>query len=186
MGLNKQKGNMYGFVTHTWNPIKGRCIHNCNYCYMHRIWDRMDDIIKKTILKYQGSELRLDEKELKTDLGEGNFIFVGSSTDMWAENIPAEWITKIFDYIRKYPENTYLFQTKNPKRFAGWTFGDNVILAITLENTYQIYSMVSNAPDPHTRAIDFSIINHSRKMITIEPIFTFNLEMALSYPEEIG
>src|SRR3990167_1900105 len=30
--LNKQKGNMYGFVTHTWNPIKGKCSHNCSYC----------------------------------------------------------------------------------------------------------------------------------------------------------
>ena len=25
--LNEQKGNMYGFVTHTWNPIKGKCFH---------------------------------------------------------------------------------------------------------------------------------------------------------------
>jgi len=27
MTLNKQKGNMYGFVTHTWNVIKGKCPH---------------------------------------------------------------------------------------------------------------------------------------------------------------
>ena len=32
--LNKQKGNMYGFVTHTWNVIKGKCPHDCEYCYM--------------------------------------------------------------------------------------------------------------------------------------------------------
>ena len=34
--LNKQKGNMYGFVTHTWNTVKGRCKYDCRYCYMKR------------------------------------------------------------------------------------------------------------------------------------------------------
>ena len=33
--LNVAKGNMYGFITHTWNPIKGHCYHQCSYCYMN-------------------------------------------------------------------------------------------------------------------------------------------------------
>lgn len=28
MGLNISKGNMYEFVTHTWNIIKGKCYHD--------------------------------------------------------------------------------------------------------------------------------------------------------------
>jgi len=31
MGLNESKGNMYEFVTHTWNAIKGECKHDCTY-----------------------------------------------------------------------------------------------------------------------------------------------------------
>ena len=58
--MNKQKGNMYGFVTHTWNPIRGECPHDCKYCYMKK-WGKQ-------------KPLRLVEKELKTDLGSGNFI----------------------------------------------------------------------------------------------------------------
>ncbi len=72
MSLRKQTGNMYSFVTHTWNPIKGRCPHECEYCYMRR---------------FPQGPLHLDEKELWTDLGSGNFIFVGSGTDMWAEEV---------------------------------------------------------------------------------------------------
>ena len=30
--LNRQKGNMYPWITHTWNPIKGKCPHDCTYC----------------------------------------------------------------------------------------------------------------------------------------------------------
>ena len=33
MSLNESKGNMYSWVTHTWNTIKGECPHGCTYCY---------------------------------------------------------------------------------------------------------------------------------------------------------
>ena len=95
--MNKQKGNMYHFVTHTWNPIKGTCPHGCSYCYMKR---------------FPQGKLRLDEKCLGDNLGKENFIFIGSSTDMWAEEIPEEWIKKVLEYTKKFPTNTYLFQTK--------------------------------------------------------------------------
>ena len=75
MALNKQKGNMYAFVTHTWNAVKGKCPHDCEYCYMK---------------EFPQGELKFDEKELKTDLGEGNFIFVGSSCDMFADAVPSQ------------------------------------------------------------------------------------------------
>jgi hypothetical protein len=31
-------GNMYAFVTHTGNPIKELCPHDCSYCYMKPIY----------------------------------------------------------------------------------------------------------------------------------------------------
>ena len=165
MGLNKQKGNMYGFVTHTWNPIKGRCPHKCTYCYMHPKWKYLEDTGHNT-------KLRLDEKELKTNLGEGNFIFVGSGTDIWLGK--TEWISKVLVHIAKYPKNTYLFQTKFPFGFDDWTFYDNQILGITLEtNRFDIN--ISNAPIPVDRVNQFKNIEHPRKMITIEPIMEFDL-----------
>ena len=100
MSLNKATGQMYTWVTHTWNTIKGECPHGCTYCYMKR-WGKQKPV-------------RFDEKELKTDLGSGNFIFVGSSCDMWADNIQDEWIFRTLCHCNKY-DNTYLFQTKNPR-----------------------------------------------------------------------
>ena len=60
--------------------------------------------------------LRLELKELKVNLGEGNFIFAGSSTDEWATNVLAEWIEQVLDYCDNF-DNRYLFQSKNPARF---------------------------------------------------------------------
>ena len=112
---------MYGFVTHTLNPIKGICSHDCKYCYMKR-WGHL-----KT--------LRLDQKELNTDLGEGNFIFVGSSTDMWARNIRIGWIKKVLNLCNNFPENKYLFQSKNPSRFKEYLdkFPKKTVLCTTIE-----------------------------------------------------
>ncbi len=69
---------MYAFVSHTYNPLKGECEHSCAYCFMRR----------KLLLP----PLHLELKELKVNLGEGNFIFVGSSTDEWAANVPSECV----------------------------------------------------------------------------------------------
>ena len=57
---------MYEFVTHTWNPIKGKCSHGCTYCYMKKMCSRLNTP-------------RLDAAELTCYLECSNFIFVGSS-----------------------------------------------------------------------------------------------------------
>jgi DNA repair photolyase len=40
MPLNKSTGNLYEFVTHSWNPIQGKCPHDCSYCYVERTFRR--------------------------------------------------------------------------------------------------------------------------------------------------
>jgi len=158
MGLKKQSGNMYSFVTHTWNPIKGRCAHGCDYCYMLEIWKRMKD-----------ATLRLDEKELKTNLGSGNFIFIGSGTDMWANNVPGEWLAEVMGVCYQYPDNTYLFQSKNPARFvtANSWFPDNMILGTTIESN-RVYHQSS--PMPFKRVVEMEKLANAgfKTMVTIE------------------
>ena len=156
--LNKQKGNMYGFVTHTWNVIKGKCPHDCSYCYMK---------------EFPQGALRFDEKELKTDLGEGNFIFVGSSCDMFADDVKGQWILKVLDHCKRYPKNTYLFQTKKPKNMKRYieVFPENTIFGTTIESNRDYKVSKASIPDR------FFISFFPRRMITIEPIMDFDLEM---------
>lgn len=164
MALKKQKGNMYEFVTHMWSPIKGKCSHDCSYCYMKR-WGKQPP-------------LRLDEKDLETNLGEGNYIFVGHTIDLFAADVPAAWIFKVLGKTEKFPKNKYLFQSKNPERFIEFLgyYPDDVVYATTIETNRNIVK--SNAPSAQERAIALSYLemadNHT--MITIEPIFDFDLE----------
>lgn len=163
MGLNKQKGNMYGFVTHTWNTIKGACPHDCLYCYMKRFGKQ--------------PELHFDEKELKTDLGSGNFIFVGSSCDMFTFRTPTKWIVATLEHCREFPGNNYLFQTKNPKflldLFLEKKFKDiHSYFCLTLETNR--YYDISKTSAPIEKASKMRQIYHHR-MVTIEPIMDFDL-----------
>jgi len=161
MGLNKQSGNMYPFVTHTWNPIRGRCPHQCSYCYMKR---------------FKVGNLRLEERELTTNLGSSNYIFVGSSTDMWAAEVPTEWIQRVIQHTKKY-NNIYLFQTKYPIRFLDFIedINRNYILGTTLE-TNRDYD-VSLAPTPMDRWTQFKLLKKYkiRRMVSIEPVMDFDL-----------
>ena len=158
MTLNKQKGQMYGFVTHTWNAIKGKCPHDCSYCYMK---------------VFPQGELHFDEKEMKTNLGEGNFIFVGSSCDMFADDVKGEWILKVLDHCRKYPKNTYLFQTKKPKNMKRYIeiFPKNTIFGTTIESNRDYKLSKVSIPDR------FHISFFPRRMITLEPLMDFDLDM---------
>jgi hypothetical protein len=36
MPLKKATGNMYSWITHTWNAIRGKCGFNCSYCFVGR------------------------------------------------------------------------------------------------------------------------------------------------------
>jgi protein gp37 len=162
MTLTKSKGNMYDFVTHTWNAVKGRCRRDCSYCYVKR-WGEL-------------KPLRLDEKEFKNNLGEGNFIFVGSGTDMFADDVPKEWILKVLEYCRGFDKNRYLFQSKNPVRFVEFLMNlpFDSVLCVTLESNRD-YGF-SNAPKMIERVRAMSLIKSEDKHITVEPILDFDLE----------
>ncbi len=165
---------MYKFISHTWNTVKGECPHGCVYCYMKR---------------WKQKPVRFDEKELKTGLGDGNFIFVGSSCDMFAENIPGEWIKKTLTACANY-ENKYFFQSKNPARFHEFVpflerLNIKSVFCTTLE-TNRLYSdYMKNSPAPEKRVEDMERLCYE-KYITVEPIMDFDLCDMVSYIKRIN
>ena len=163
MSLNKQSGNMYPWITHTWNPIRGKCPHDCSYCFMKQ---------------FCVGHLRFEKDELQTDLGSGNIIFVGSSCDMFAKKVLDDWIEAVIEKCNQH-KNRYLFQSKNPQRMGEYIMSiqKNSILGTTLESnrSYEI----SKAPSITDRvkgiksfseSIDFDV------MISIEPLLDFDLQ----------
>lgn len=163
MSLNIAKGNMYPWVTHTWNTVKGACPHGCTYCYMKR-WGKQRPAY-------------FDKRELKTDLGEGNFIFVGSSCDMFAGYIPMDWAIDTLSYCRG-TKNKYLFQSKNPAGFGlVQNYNDSVdaTLCTTIETNRWYGDIMCDCPRPEDRADAMGAFVGYPRYVTIEPILAFDL-----------
>ena len=168
MSLNKQKGNMYAFVTHTWNPIRGKCPHDCSYCYMK---------------DYPQPDLHFVEKEMETNLGKNNFIFVGSSTDMWCRDSKFEWIAATLAHCDGY-SNRYLFQSKNPERFHNnFCFPMNTILGTTIETNRSF--IVSRATGTMQRMEAMWRLDYPT-MVSIEPIMDFDLDVMVEWMKIIN
>lgn len=84
-----------------------------------------------------------------------------------------------------YPKNTYLFMTKNPKRF--WQFLDEFppksILGATIESTW--YYPFSYAPPAWSRQHHMKNIPLDT-MVNIEPILDFDLDVMVKWIKEIS
>lgn len=164
MSLNKAKGNMFKFVDATYNPLAGKCPHNCGYCYA-------DKGFFKDIPKYQGGP-RLHKDSLHDDLNRYDVYFVANMADMFAEEVNRETIIEILDYCSKFNRG-YLFLTKNPERYKD--FLDKIprksILGTTLETNKEYRD--TNAPSIKDRAYSFYQVDHPYKMVSIEPIMDF-------------
>ena len=166
MPLNKTKGNMYAFITHTWNPIKGECPHNCSYCYVKKIHKRFGLAERPSIVS----------ERFGYTLGRNKFIFVGSAFDCWAENVPDDWIRHIISFVAgNSPQNAFLFQTKNPARFLEWMpeIPNSVRFCVTLESSRNYPEYYGNSPAIVERVEAFAKITRP-KMITIEPVLDFD------------
>jgi len=182
--MRKQKGNMYEFIDYTWNPLAGECIHDCEYCYV-----KNSSISSNP--KYQGKP-RVVAKELKEKLGNNNAIFVCSANDLFAENVDKNTINKVLEKTREKQKtltqkpNTYYFQTKNPQRFHEYIdkFPENSVLTTTIE-TNREYG-ISKAPAVAERKKAMEKIKKHRKMITIEPVIDFDLNIFARWLNEIN
>lgn len=170
--MNKVKGNMYPFVGWTHNPIKAmRCPHQCIYCYLLPIMNRFG----------LDSTLKISEKDLQENLGSNKKIFVGSATDMFADNVSEEWILRVLDQLFSYPTNQYLLQSKNPARFLDFLSHplfventNNVIFCTTIESDMD-HNGISKAPSIIERTVAMNTLSEAgfQTMITVEPIMRF-------------
>jgi protein gp37 len=116
--MSKEKSAEWFSIS--WNPISGRCPHRCvdldgkQYCYMWRPGG-IADRFKKT----HDHPLMLNEKILNHPPKSGR-VLVGSSTDMFAEEVPNHWLSKVITRLNPkfYPSKAlYFVLTKNPERY---------------------------------------------------------------------
>jgi hypothetical protein len=126
--------------------------------------------------KQQG-RAKLDAKEMGR-LGHGHTIFVCSGCDLFHPDIQDYEINMVLDWGRDmYPNNRYIWHTKNPARVIEildvdpTAFPKDSMLCVTIESD-TIADGVSKAPKPEERA-EAMHFWEGRKMVTVEPVMKF-------------
>jgi DNA repair photolyase len=167
MPLKKAEGNMYDWVSHTWNCILGECPHRCLYCYVKTSrWTRDNPLYK--------GPLRFNLKDEKINLGSDKTIFVCHTNDLFLAD--KYHIIEVLKLCNLYSGNKYIFQTKDPLAALKYyfLFPEGSYLGTTIETDKEF--KISNAPPIESRLAgirqakkDFGI----KTFITVEPILSF-------------
>lgn len=180
MSLKKSEGNMYPWVTHSHAHLGGECPHKCVYCYV-------DNPRFGRPEKYTG-DIRLIEKEFKTNYGKNKTIFIENCNDMFAKEVPTEFINKIIRHCLEWPNNIYVFQTKNPARYNDFLsiIPENSMLGTTIETNRDIPD-VGKAPSPKERMEAMTGLDSKYiRFVTIEPILDFDVDILAKWVLDIN
>lgn len=177
---------MYNLSVSQWSPFAG-CEHDCLYCkssFQRQLkrWAKKNCSGCYEFAPHPHPE-RLGQKLPKTR--HMQFIFTCSSGDI--AFCPTEYLEKIIARIQSEPDKTFLIQSKDPQTFNRAIFPKNVILGTTLEtNKDELCEGTSKAPKPSQRYKDFKKVDHLLKMVTIEPVINFDLDVMIDWIKNIN
>ena len=112
---------------------------------------------------------------------------MGSGIDVFAKDIPDEWITRILDYCYRGntdlfgTRNRFLFQSKNPSRmlqFIDHPIFQSSVACTTIESNRYYSSIMNRTPHVEERAQAMNGIASKgiETYLTIEPIMSFDKE----------
>ncbi len=115
----------------TWNPVAGCSVISagCTNCYAMRMASRLQAM---GMSKYRGltrksgrrhvwtGKIRCDESSLAMPLKwkKPRRIFVNSMSDLFHEDVPVEFIAKVWATMANAPHHTFQILTKRPERMA--------------------------------------------------------------------
>lgn len=149
----------------TWNPVTGcnKISPGCRHCYAERMAKRLQAMGQPNYIN--GFELALHEKVVGLPLTwkKPQTIFVNSMSDLFHENVPADFVQRVFHITERAYWHRFQILTKRSERLLelnpklSWNF--NIWMGVSVEN--QDYSFRVD----HLRKVGAKI-----KFISFEPL----------------
>ncbi len=123
------------WTDYTWNPVSGctKVSQGCKHCYAERLANRFWKDRPFT-------EVRLHPERLQQPATwkKPRTVFVNSMSDLFHENVPDDFIRKVFATMAANPQHTFQILTKRSERLSGLgrrlTWPDNVWMGVSVEN----------------------------------------------------
>lgn len=149
----------------TWNPLTGctKLSPGCKHCYAERMAKRLQAMGSTNYVN--GFDLTLHESALAIPLrwSKPRVIFVNSMSDLFHEDVPFEFIQRVFDTMRDAHWHTFQVLTKRSERLAKFdkdmAWPDNVWMGVSVESERYL-SRVDNLRSTHAKV----------KFLSLEPL----------------
>ncbi|MGH9891626.1 MAG: DUF5131 family protein [bacterium] len=124
----------------TWNPLTGctKVSPGCKFCYAERMAKRLQGMGQRRYAN--GFELTLHEDVLELPLSwkKPQLIFVNSMSDMFHKDVPAWFIDRTFDVMRRASWLQFQVLTKRSERLLQMSpaidWPDNVWMGVSVES----------------------------------------------------
>jgi len=159
----------------TWNPTTGcsKISAGCKFCYAEIMSKRLQAM---GLEKYKDNfEVRTHDEALKIPYTWKNskVVFVNSMSDLFHDEVPLEFIKKVFNVMNENPQHVFQVLTKRAERLLE--------LHKELKWTHNIWMGVSVENDKFKNRIDCLRKTSARvKFLSLEPLIgplgTLNLE----------
>ncbi len=125
----------------TWNPLTGctKISPGCKHCYAERMALRLQAMGQSNYRN--GFRLTIHEQVLELPLiwKKPQIIFVNSMSDLFHEDVPIDFILKVFDIMQRASWHTFQILTKRSQRLMSLDkeidWPDNVWMGVSVETS---------------------------------------------------
>ncbi|MCL6505398.1 MAG: phage Gp37/Gp68 family protein [Bryobacteraceae bacterium] len=124
----------------TWNPVTGctKVSEGCRHCYAERMALRLRAMGNRRYATGFEVTLHDDLVNLPRSLGQPRVIFVNSMSDLFHEDVPEEFIGRVFETMAACPQHTFQVLTKRSRRLRDMAerlpWPQNVWIGVSVEN----------------------------------------------------
>jgi len=129
----------------TWNPVTGctKISPGCKHCYAERMAARLKAMGQPNYVN--GFKLTLHEKALELPLRwkKPQTIFVNSMSDLFHEDVPDDFIIRVFDVMQRADWHRFQVLTKRSDRLLEFSsrlpWEPHIWMGVSVENQNYIY-----------------------------------------------
>ncbi len=139
-GITMSSNSNIEWTEATWNPVTGcsKVSQGCKNCYAERMAKRLVAMGNPRYLNGFKVTLHDDLVTLPYKWAKPRKVFVNSMSDLFHEDVPLEFIQRVFDTMNDTPRHTYQILTKRAKRLSELAphlkWGPNIWMGVSIEN----------------------------------------------------
>lgn len=124
----------------TWNPVRGctKISPGCKFCYAEVMAQRLKAMGQPQYVDGFALRLAPEMLDVPRKWKKPKTIFVNSMSDLFHEDVPVEYIQRVFAVMNDTLRHTYQILTKRAERLADlssqFTWGPNIWMGVSVEN----------------------------------------------------